>query len=177
MRSNGLIFFGLALACLISCNSVKDMGSNIVISEYPDDNQNVVPLESNNIVWDYKNIRVLEDDTDISRFPLATFNLPMGASVLSMVNGQIEDGLFEVDEFNLFNDKLVLKIEEKFTLYGIEKKTNYYVMVFDYTKILAETNSVELDSLEKPASESADNTIFDIKHYLDFQKQIIEKAA
>lgn len=43
-------------------------------------------------------------------------------------------------------------------------------LVFDYTRKLAEANSVEINELKKPVSASADNTIIDLRRYL---KQLV----
>jgi hypothetical protein len=48
-------------------------------------------------------------------------------------------------------------------------------LIFDYTKKFANANSVELNELEAPATESG---IFaNLRHYLEVQKQIFEKVA
>lgn len=50
-------------------------------------------------------------------------------------------------------------------------------LVFDYTRKLAEANSIELSGLEKRTSTSSDNTILNFQRYLEVQKQIFEKAS
>lgn len=50
-------------------------------------------------------------------------------------------------------------------------------LIFNYTRKLAEANSVEFNGLEEPISASADNTIVNLQHYLEVQKQIFEKVS
>jgi len=108
---------------------------------------------------------------------IENYNASFCAYLEAVQNGNMDIDIInklisDLDEVKKFNDKGKLYIE-----FSSEQLETLVDMVFDYTKILAETNSVELDNLEKPEFDSADNTIFDIRHYLEFQKQIIEKAA
>ena len=50
-------------------------------------------------------------------------------------------------------------------------------LVFYYTKELAEANFVELDKITDSVSASADNSIIGLRHYLEIQRQIFEKAS
>jgi hypothetical protein len=61
--------------------------------------------------------------------------------------------------------------------FSIEQLDTLVKLVMDYTRKLAEANSVELSELQEPAPDSEDNLIIDLRRYLEAQKQIFNRAA
>jgi len=61
--------------------------------------------------------------------------------------------------------------------FSTEQLNTLINLIFDYTRKLAEANSVELNELEEPVFVSVDNTISNLHRYLEVQKQIFEKVA
>jgi hypothetical protein len=61
--------------------------------------------------------------------------------------------------------------------FSTEQLNTVVNLVYDYTKKLAELNSVELNGLEEPVSASADNAIVILLRYLELQKQIFENLS
>lgn len=106
-----------------------------------------------------------------------TFNEAL-SSYLTAVN----DGDVDVDRI----DSLVAALDsmkegaEKGTIaveISIEKWGALIDVIADYTRKLADANSVELNALEVATSDSESSAIIDLRHYLDAQRQIFERAA
>jgi hypothetical protein len=91
-----------------------------------------------------------------------------GSLDVNIINSLISD----LDDIKENNDGGKINID--FSTEQLEILAN---LVFDYTRKLAEANSVELDELKEPMSISADTTILDLRHYLQVQKQIFERVA
>ena len=90
-------------------------------------------------------------------------NLDMDA-----ITGLISD----LDEIKKNQDSGNINID-----FSTEQLNTLINLIFDYTRKLAEANSVKLSGLEQPVSVSADNIIVNLQHYLKVQKQIFEKVA
>lgn len=90
-------------------------------------------------------------------------NLDMDA-----ITGLISD----LDEIKKNQDSGNINID-----FSTEQLNTLINLIFDYTRKLAEANSVKLSGLEEPVSASVDNIIVNLQHYLKVQKQIFEKVA
>lgn len=84
------------------------------------------------------------------------------------ITGLISD----LDEIKKSHDSGKINID-----FSIEQLNTLINLIFDYTRKLAEANSVELNELEEPVFVSADNTISNLHCYLEVQKQIFENVA
>lgn len=61
--------------------------------------------------------------------------------------------------------------------FSVEQLDTLINLVFDYTRKLAEANSVDMSDVKEPVTASVDSTIIDFRRYLEVQKQIFEKVS
>ncbi len=91
----------------------------------------------------------------------------------------INRGNVNLDKINcVLTNITLLRESSEITIDFAQEKSEILVNhVYEYTKKLANANSVEHMKFEKPTSFSTDNTLLYLSHYLDIQKKIFEDAA
>ena len=94
----------------------------------------------------------------------------------------VRDGNLDIDTINcLVSDLNTIKenydsgmIKIDFTTEQLDTLVN---LVFNYTRKLAEANSIEFIELREPVYSSEEKTLVDLQRYLKVQKQIFEMAS
>jgi hypothetical protein len=94
----------------------------------------------------------------------------------------VRNGTLDVDTINNLlvslervkenNDGDKIKID-----FSTEQSDTLVNLVFDYTRKLAEANSIEVGELDEPVFDSAENAMQALQRYLQTQKRIFEEAA
>ncbi|EHQ91690.1 hypothetical protein [Desulfosporosinus youngiae] len=104
-----------------------------------------------------------------------TYNASLCAYLDAIRNGNMSIDIIarlmaELDEMKINSDSRNVTIQ-----FSIEQFDTLVNLVFDYTRKLAEANSVEFNISREPVS--SENAIVDLQCYLEIQKQIFENAA
>ncbi len=91
----------------------------------------------------------------------------------------INNGNVSLDKINCVIRSIdTLRENKEITIdFAQEKSETLVNYVYDYTRKLAEANSFELIDLKKSNPCSVDNTLIDLRLFLETQKNIFEKAA
>jgi len=98
-------------------------------------------------VWEYKKIPVLGGDCKITDFPAAAYTPPPDRTFRSMFNGIVVDDSFTQSELDIFGNRLIIQVEDHYTLYDERRETKYYVMVFDIEKSVSDGMRVEAGNI------------------------------
>jgi len=89
------------------------------------------------------------------------------------LNSAAVDNLIQgLDELKKSSDNGTVTID-----FADEKSVSLLDLVLDYTKQLAEANSVELGDIEPSVMEPVEKSIDDLRRYIEEQKKIIDEAA
>jgi hypothetical protein len=92
--------------------------------------------------WEYKGIKVLDDAPSPGGFPFASFNPRPDGSVLSIFTGKSIEAASPLHEIPGFDGKLIVRLEEEYSLYGKENRAVFYGMVFDFIKDVSDDTPV-----------------------------------
>ena len=106
------------------------------------------------------------------------YNASLGAYLDAVRGGQLDADIVDrlisdFDAVRAYSDEnggitLDLKTKQGESLFNL---------VVDYTRQLAETNSIDLSGLEKPTTEFKNDPVVDLRRHLAFQRKVFTEAA
>ena len=111
--------------------------------------------------WGYNGIKILNERSVISDFPVLILNNPPDRQFRSFVSGETVSDLFTGDSSIIFDNRLIIKIDENFTLFNEFTENSYYLMIFDFFSIIPDGSKIELgDLIGHTGSSSAKIIVF-----------------
>jgi len=122
----GVFCFLIVLA--VSCGTVEDSG---------------LAAEMRDQAWEYKGITVLGEDCGTADFPLAVYTPPPDRTFRSLFDGVVADTFFTQSEFEIFENRLIIQIQDEYVLYNESRETKYYVMIFELEKSVSDGMLIE----------------------------------
>jgi len=98
--------------------------------------------------WEYNRIPVLDGDCKITDFPAAVYTPPPDRTFRSMFSGIVVDNSFTQSELDIFENRLIIQVEDHYTLYNEHCGSTFYVMVFNnIEKSVSDGMSVEAGTI------------------------------
>ena len=124
-----------------------------------------------------KNKKSKQNSTPAIPDYIEDYNTALCAYLDAVRNGSLDIDIINCLLINLDRVKENIydnKIKIDFSTEQLETLVN---LMFDYTRKLAEANSIEVSELNEPVFDSAEKAMLTLQHYLQTQKQIFEEAA
>ena len=124
-----LVLFGFMFMFSLSCNTAKESGHTENVKD---------------TVQEYERIQILDNVSSFNDFPAVSLFPPPDRVFRSIFFGKVVDSFFQKSEFDIFEDRLVIQIDENYVLYNEEQKITYFIMIFDLEKMVTDGATIEL---------------------------------